>query len=171
MLSAIGCAALTSIGFAAGWSGKPTMLSDSARKAIEGAFPNAPMRSIEREQRSIEAFEVELFVENREIEVLITADGTMIQVDRSIDLGNLPAVVREGLAKIAAGAALQEIEEIQLQGELKVIPLERPRTVYQAEIVVDGQERTFTVDETGKLLRGNESQDDEDDNDENEAND
>jgi len=164
-LGVIGCAALISFGFALGAAREPIMLSDAAQKAIEAAFPNAPVQSIERERLVVDAFDVELTVDGKKIDALVTVDGTILEIERRIDPANLPAAVRDSLTKIAAGTELQETEEIQLRGELKAMPIDKPRTVYEAEVSVNGKDRTIVVDANGKQTRGIEGDDDDDDED------
>jgi len=119
-------------------------------------------------------YEAEVIVEGREVDIRMTANGTLLgtetedddEVDEDADdnedenngeelvaLDAVPAAVKATILKEAAGAEIKEIEKEAEDG----------RTIYSAEAIINGQKVDFEIAPDGTLL-GKEVENEDDDN-------
>ena len=77
-------------------------------------------------------------------------DGEKGMKDEKVTLAQLPVVVSNALVKATEGGAIKEIEKKAKDG----------KTVYEADFTKDGKAMEIKLDETGKVLKVKESDDD-----------
>ena len=149
--------------------GKKAVLSPAAAAAIRKAFPGAAIDEVEREKEGVVLYEVELKRNGKEIEVELTPGGQIVEVGRKVARVDLPEAVARALAKLAGRAKVKEIEREEIHAVVKLVKLQKPRVVYEAEFVRDGKEVEVKIAENGTVLvREIEDDDDNDDDDEDE---
>lgn len=117
-------------------------------------------------------YEAEVIIDGQEVDIQVAADGTLLgketdeddddeedededeEEEQIISLDAVPAAVKATIEKEAAGA---EIREVEMETEDGV-------TVYEAEVIIDGQEVDLKVAADGTLL-GKEGEDEDEDDD------
>lgn len=119
-------------------------------------------------------YEAEVIVDGREVDIQVTADGTLLGTETENDdegdedaddneeenedeeevaLDAVPAAVKATILNEAAGAEIKEIEKEAEDG----------RTIYSAEVLINGQKVDFEIAPDGTLL-GKEVENEDDDN-------
>jgi uncharacterized membrane protein YkoI len=115
-------------------------------------------------------YEAELIKDGKEIEIEVAADGTILEQEvkdddgddddedeEKVSIDEVPAAVQSTILKEAAGGTIKEIERETEDG----------KTIYEAEVIINGQEVEIKVAADGTLLgKKAEDGDDEDDDDE-----
>ncbi len=112
-------------------------------------------------------YEAELIKDGQEVEIELAVDGTILKQEvededdddgdddedeQQLSIDEVPAAVKATILVEANGGTIKEIERENEDGQ----------TVYEAEVVIDGQEVEIKVAEDGRLL-GKELEDDDDD--------
>ena len=143
---------------------KKGTLPPSAAAAIKKAFPKATLKEVEREKKGVVLYEVELKQNGAELEVQVTAEGQIVEVEQEVARAELPQAVAAALAKLAGGAKVKEIEKKEVRAVVKLVELRRPEVVYEAEFVQDGKEVEVKISADGKLL-GKEVESEDEEND------
>jgi hypothetical protein len=81
--------------------------------AVEARFPGAELAEAEKEtENGRTLYEVELKHNAREIEVSVTPQGTIVEIEKEIAEKDLPKVVRKAVKEKYPGSTIQEAEEI-----------------------------------------------------------
>jgi uncharacterized membrane protein YkoI len=145
-------------------SGKRPILPSGAAAAIKRAFPKATIGEVGREREGVLLYEVELKQDDEEIEVEVTGDGQIIEVERKVPKGALPKAVAKTLGKLAGNAKVEEIEKEEIHAVLKLVKLKSPRVVYEVEFIQDGKKVEVKIAQDGTFL-GEEVEDEDDDDD------
>jgi uncharacterized membrane protein YkoI len=141
---------------------KGPALPAAAADAVKKAFPKATIEEVEREREGLVLYEVELKADGKEIEVEVTPDGQIVAVEREVAKEDLPEAVAKALGKLAGDAKIQEIEKEEVHAVLKLVKLDTPRVVYEAEFMQNGKEVEVKIAGDGTLL-GREVEDEDDD--------
>ena len=118
-------------------------------------------------------YEAEVIIDGQEVDIEVAADGTLLgkevedddedeadddddeeEDEEVVSLDAVPEAVKAMILQEAAGGEIKEIEKETEDGV----------TVYEAEVIIDGQEVDIEVAADGKLL-GKEVEDEEEDDD------
>lgn len=129
----------------------------------------ATIQEIEMETKDGKTvYEAEVIINGQEVDIVVAPDGTLIGketednddgddeeggIEEIVTLDDVPAAAKETILKEAAGAEIVEV----------VKEIEDGRTVYEAEVIIDGHEVDIVVAPDGTSL-GKEVED-EDEND------
>lgn len=148
--------------------GNKPVLPPAAAAAIKKAFPKATIDEVEREREGVVLYEVELKQNGKEVEVEVSPDGQIVEVGRKVAKGDLPKAVAKTLARLAGDAKINEIEKEEIHAVVKLVKLDKPRVVYEAEFVRNGKEVEVRIAPDGKLLGTEVDDDDDDDGDDDE---
>ena len=136
--------------------------------AVKAEFPQAAVGEMEKEtEGGVVVYEVELVQDGKEIEVTVTSGGVIMEVEREIAQAELPPAVAAAIAKAAGGAKIEEIEREEIRAVVrdgKVVKLDKPKIVYEAEFRKAGREVEVEVAADGTILK-TESEDDDDNDD------
>lgn len=127
-------------------------------EAVKVNFPDAQIDFVEvSEEMGITLYDIEFKADQGEIEV--TADGTVLDVATIITMEDLPQAAAETIQKAAEGATIKQLEKSEVRAEIKkegdegkIIKLNNPRYVYEAELVKDGQTGEIEVDAEGRVI-------------------
>jgi len=162
-ITGLSAAVLLSLALAAGCvPGLPPAAAD----AVKAEFPGAVVGEMEQEtEDGVAVYEVELTRGGKEMEVTVTADGTIVEVETEIAQADLPKAVAAAIAKAAGGAKLTEIEREETRAVVrdgKLVKLDKPKVTYEAEFLKDGREVEVEVAPDGKILKTETEDDDED---------
>ncbi len=125
--------------------------------AVKANFPNAKMDFVEvGEEAGVTLYDIEFKDDMGEIEV--TLDGTVLDVVTIITMEELPKAAAEVILKAAEGITIKRLEKSEIRAEIKeeggkgkVVILDSPRYVYEAELVKGDQTGEIEVDANGKI--------------------
>ncbi len=135
-------------------------LPDPVREAAERALPGLRPREVKREGTGAETrYEIEAVAKGREYDIVIRADGELLEVGEEQDddapapdedegepelmaLEQVPTGVREAAEAAVNGVVLTEVEK-RTQGG---------RTLYEIEGSIEGIRCKFRINEDGKVL-------------------
>lgn len=163
--------ALVVAGAALGWSGatwaEDTKVAPAAvTAAIEKAWPGAKVGEVEEEELELAGYEVELKVGEQELEATVAPDGTIVEVETEATRDELPAPVKERLAKL--GGAVGDVARIERRAQLQVVALPAPVTTWEVTLTREGGGRfELHLGADGAVL-SEERDDDEDEGDDEE---
>lgn len=129
-------------------------------KAIEDNVPNAEIDKVEIEEKGgIKLYDIEFKADQGEIE--IAEDGTIIDVVTIITIEDVPEAAAEVIMKAVEGTTIIRIEksevwsEVKIEGDVgKIIKLDSPKYVYEAEIMKDDRTGEIEVGADGTLIEG-----------------
>jgi len=157
---------LVAAGYAAGKqkATKVVTLTPAAAAAVDKILPGAETRHVRLETEGVRVYEVTLVKDGADVEVEVAPDGTVMEVEKAVGQADLPAAVAAALAQVAGGAEIKELERTEIHAELKVVKLDKPAIVFEAEFAKDGKTVEVTIDENGKVV--SQEADDDDDEDE-----
>lgn len=129
-----------------------TKLPEAAEAKLKLAFPGAQIREVDEEEMDLAVYEVELMQDGREIELMISSDGVILNLKQDLKLNELPAPVANAARQLAGDGDVEEIELKETRGIVKAVTLGMPKTVYEIEIDKPGDVFEVELDETGKVL-------------------
>jgi len=124
--------------------------SQAAIDAVENLLPGSEIDEIEYERRIIQLYDITVHVDGRVVEVSVTDDGTVLNIEEEVGMDQLPEAVARKLKELAQKGKLTEIERVEWHGELKATPLDQPRVEYEAELRIAGKEHLVRLTETGE---------------------
>ena len=143
-------------------------LPPAAADAVGAAFPQATIGEMAQEtENGLAVYEVELEQGDKEMEVTLTADGTILEVETQVTEADLPKAVASAISKAAGDAKVTKIEREETRAVVrdgKVVKLDKPRITYEAEFLKDGRKTEVEVAADGTVLE-TETEDDENDDD------
>ena len=152
----------------------PDELPSAVRKAVKKKFPEAKIRGTAREvEGGKTTYEVEMTVEGRAVDVAMSAEGKILEVEKEIPVSRLPRAIAKKLAARYPGARIEKVEEIT-RGEDGPAHYEvaiKAEVVFTAKgKVVRGATEEEEDDEkpAAKARRKKEKEDEDDDEDEDE---
>lgn len=110
-------------------------------KAAQAAVPAATIRETEQEMEDgTLIYEVEMHTtDGREIEVAVSADGTVLEVEEKVAEGDLPAGVRKTLTHVLPGGRTGELER-------------KTVTLFEVEKEIEGRSYELLMDASGRVL-------------------
>jgi phosphopantothenoylcysteine synthetase/decarboxylase len=156
---------------------KKVELTKAAADAINAAFPGAKIEKIKLEDEDgVKVFEVELELKDGDVEVTVSPDGVIAEVETEITVEALPKAVADALAKVAEGGKIKEVtkeEERATVKDGKLVTLDTPTIKYCAEVVKGETKMKVEIAADGKVLtvekkpaeKGEKDGDDDDDDD------
>jgi hypothetical protein len=132
--------------------------------ALNAEFPTAAVGEAKwTKEEGIALIEVELEQGDQDIEVKVTSEGVIAEIERDVEVGELPQAVKEVLAKTAPGE-IEEAAKIEIRAEPRMLKLRRPAGIFDLDIEKDGTKGEMAVSATCVVLRQKwESKDDEGD--------
>jgi len=116
-------------------------------KAVKAKYPKAKIEEAAREVEDGETtYEVELKDEGHELDVTLKADGTIVEVERTIAVEALPEAVRNAVAAKYPDAKIKKAEEIT-KGETGPVLYEVD--LGSAEVVLDAKGKILKTEDDG----------------------
>jgi hypothetical protein len=127
-------------------------------KAIKDNVPNAEIEMAEVEQEAaLTLYDIEFKAGKGEIEV--AEDGTVIDVATIVAMKDIPKAAAEAIQKAAEGATIKRLEKSEVRAEIKkegekgkIVKLDSPKYVYEAEVVKGNQRGEMEVAADGKVI-------------------
>lgn len=119
-------------------------------ETIKREFPNARVTGVGRERENgVMYYEVNLSRDGRRVEVEVTADGAIGEIEAYPRMEDLPKDVRAIVAKATKGARHVRIERHERRGRARngtFAPLPTPTVCYEVRYVLDGRRRKLWLD-------------------------
>jgi uncharacterized membrane protein YkoI len=135
-------------------------LPQPARAAVEEAFPDAVIRKVSAEREAgLPLYEAELVSDGKRLEVEVSPEGTIASVASAAGPDDVPAAVGAAVARAAGGAEIVGFEREEVRAVPRLVPLDRPRVLYEAEFHKDGRRYEVTVAADGTVVSVEEDDD------------
>jgi len=133
-------------------------LPEAVAAAVRAACPGAEIDKVDVEKEAgITLYDIEFKPGQGEIEV--AEDGTIIDVTTIVQMKDVPEAAAKAIQKAAEGATIKQLEkaevraEIQKEGEKgKIVKLDKPKYVFEAELVKGDQEGEIAVAPDGTIV-------------------
>jgi uncharacterized membrane protein YkoI len=138
-----------------------------AADAVRQLFPAASIVAVGQEREDgVLYYEVVLREGNETIEMEVTPDGTVGEVESRVELAAVPEIVRQAISRQAGRATVREIERHEIRGAPDggvFVPVDPPRVLYEVAVELDGVRREVIIGADGKTLASKEDDQDSDD--------
>ena len=123
---------------------KRSDLPPAVEKTVAAQSVGATIRGFSAEKEKGQTlYEAEMMVNGHSKDVLIAADGTVVEVEEHVALDSLSAEVKAGLQAKAGKGKILKVESLTKKGKL---------VAYEAEVKTDGKKSEVQVGPDGKPL-------------------
>jgi hypothetical protein len=123
---------------------KRSDLPPAVEKTVAAQSEGATIKGFSTEKEKGETFyEAELMVNGHSKDVLIAADGTVVEVEEQVAMGTLSAEVKAGLQAKAGTGKILRVESLTKKGKL---------VAYEAKVETNGKKSEIQVGPDGKPL-------------------
>ena len=127
-------------------------LPSAVQSAVKAKFSkNAVIEKSTKEEASIGAYEVELKDNGKAASVNVGENGTVIEVETTVDMNALPDAVKKTLK--AQDVNVPTVDKAVTYAELKLVELKAPVTTYEVKVTKDGKESEIKIAANGKILK------------------
>jgi uncharacterized membrane protein YkoI len=128
-------------------------LPPAARLAVQMAFPAARVREASSEREGdLLLYEVRLDRDGLRIELDVSAEGIIASVETSAEAGDLPQAVAKAMARAAKGAEILRVDREEVRAVPRLVPLDRPRVLYEVAFIRDGEKHAVTIAADGTVV-------------------
>ena len=119
-------------------------LPPAVEKAVSEQSKGATIKGFSEEKENGQTYyEAEMMVNGHSKDVLMDANGAVVEVEEQVALESLPAEVRSGLQAKAGSGKIGKVESLSKQGKL---------VAYEAKVVTNGKKSEIQVGPDGKIL-------------------
>ncbi len=119
-------------------------LPAAVQKTVDAQSRGATVRGFSVERENGQTFyEAELMLNGHSKDVLIDANGVVVETEEQVDLDSLPAGVKNGLQSKAGSGKLVKVESITKHDRL---------VAYEAKVLTNGKKSEVQVGPDGKPL-------------------
>jgi len=119
-------------------------LPAAVEKAVAAQSQGATIRGFSQEKEKGQTFyEAEMTVNGHSKDVLMDANGAVVEVEEQVALDSLPPAVKDGLQARAGKGRIVKVESLTKKGQL---------VAYEAPVVTDGKRSEVQVGPDGKPL-------------------
>jgi uncharacterized membrane protein YkoI len=123
---------------------KRSDLPPAVEKTVAAQSAGATIRGFSTEKEKGQTFyEAEMTVNGHSKDVLIAADGTVVEVEEQVALDSLPADVKTGLQAKAGKGKILKVESLTKKDKL---------VAYEAQVETNGKKSEVQVGPDGKPL-------------------
>ena len=123
---------------------KRSDLPPAVEKTVAAQSEGATIRGFSTEKEKGETFyELEMTVSGHSKDVLMAADGTIVEVEEQVVQDSLSAEVKAGLQAKAGKGKIMKVESITKKGKL---------VAFEAQVTTDGKKSEVQVGPDGKPL-------------------
>ena len=123
---------------------KRSELPPAVEKTVVERSKGATIRGFSKDKENGQiAYEAEMLVNGHSRDLLIDANGTLLEIEEQVDLQALPADVKAGLQAKAGKGKIIKVESITKKDKM---------VAYEAKVVRDGKKSEIQVGPDGKSL-------------------
>jgi len=138
--------------------GDKYQLPVAVAKAIAEYKPGAEIEKLDVEtQDGIRFYDLEFKGDRGEMDV--AEDGTILDIVTIVQMKDLPTLAAEAIQKAAVGARILRLEKSEILSEIKavegkgkIVKLDKPQYVFEAELIKDNRTGEVTVAEDGTII-------------------
>lgn len=124
--------------------------------AVKAKFPGAKLTEAEKETKDGKTtYEIGLEQKGQEYTVSATAEGKITEVEREVEIKDLPKAVTDAIKKKYPNAKMEEAEEVTADN----------KTTYEVIVKNGKKELELRLDAGGKILKEEAEDEDDDDDD------
>ena len=140
---------ISAVFFATGSSAQEKKINRSdlpaaVEQTVAAQSQGATVRGFSREKENGQTFyEAELTISGHTKDVLIDANGAVVEVEEHVEMGSLPVAVKDGLQAKAGKGKLLKVESITKHDKL---------VAYEAQVMTGGKRSEVQVGPDGKPL-------------------
>jgi hypothetical protein len=121
-----------------------SQLPPAVEAAVAAQSRGATVRGFSEEKEKGQTYyEAKLTVGGHSKDVLMDAQGNVVEIEEQVAIDSLPAAVRDGLRAKAGSGRLGKVESITKRGKL---------VAYEARVIRDGKKSEIQVGPDGKAL-------------------
>lgn len=135
---------------------KTSQLPAAVVEAIKSNCPNCVIRKATREvENGVTIYDFEFKGGQGEMDV--AEDGSVIDRETIVQTTEIPSAALDAIRKGALGATIKQIAKDEVRAELKngkVIKLDSPRYLYEADLVKGNQVAEIEVSAEGQVTEG-----------------
>lgn len=128
----------------------PAAVVEAIKTNCQGCVIDKATREIEN---GVTVYDIEF--KRGQGEIALTEDGSVIDRETVVLLKDVPAAVLEVITKSAQGAKIKQVAKGEIRAELKdgrVIKLESPRYIYEAELEKGNEVAEIEVSSDGQVI-------------------
>ena len=119
-------------------------LPPAVEKTVAAQSQGAAIRGFSTEKEKGQVFyEAEMTVNGHSKDILMDANGAIVEVEEQVELDRLPADVKAGLTAKAGKGTIKKVESITKHDKL---------VAYEAQVMTDGKRSEVQVGPDGKPL-------------------
>jgi hypothetical protein len=119
-------------------------LPAAVEKTVAAQSQGATVRGFSQEKENGQTFyEVELMISGHSKDVSIDANGAVVEIEEQVEMGSLPAPVKDGLQAKAGKGKLLKVESITKHDKL---------VAYEAQVMTEGKTSELQVGPDGNPL-------------------
>jgi hypothetical protein len=123
---------------------KRSDLPPAVEKTVAAQSQMATIRGLSQEEEKGQIYyEAELLVDGHSKDVLMDADGAIVEVEEQVAIDSLPAAVKEGLQSKAGSGKLTKVDSLTKHNKL---------VAYEAQVLTGGKKSEVEVGPDGKPL-------------------
>ena len=123
---------------------KKSELPAAVQKVVEDQSRGATIRGYSSEvEAGVLQYEIEMTVGGHSRDVIVAADGRILEIEEEVAWDALPDPVRQGLQRAAANGKVQKVESLTKQGKL---------VAYEAGVLTGGKRSEVQVHPDGSPL-------------------
>lgn len=136
-------------------------LPDAVTAAIKALYPQGEIEEVKQEtEDGVMVYEVEVEQGEKEVELTITPEGTVMEEEQEIEVKDLPAAAQQAVAGAKVKEVSKEVNYYTVKDK-KLQKLASPELSYSVEIEKDGKVTEMEFNADG-VLQKEEAGDDED---------
>lgn len=129
----------------------PQALPASIKESMNQTYPGSTIIEVDTQDRDhMTAFEIKLVTTDDHIlDVLFAPDGTVVEVKEIVPKSTLATPADTTMKKESKGGVLKKVEKMEVHAGIRngaVIRLEKLKTYYEGELLVNGQSHEILVD-------------------------
>ena len=128
----------------------PAAVVEAIKTNCQGCVIDKATREIEN---GVTVYDIEF--KRGQGEIALTEDGSVIDRETVVLLKDVPAAVLDVITKSAPGAKIKQVAKGEIRAELKdgrIIKLENPRYVYEAELEKGNEVAEIEVSSDGQVI-------------------
>jgi uncharacterized membrane protein YkoI len=119
-------------------------LPPAVQKTVQEQMKGAELRGVSKEVENGKTFyEAETRVNGRGRDVLIDADGAVVEIEEEVTLDSLPAAARAAIEKSASGGKITKVESVT-KGKI---------VTYEASLLKGGKKSEIAVAADGSIRK------------------
>jgi hypothetical protein len=135
--------------------GEKGSLPAAIEAAVKALLPNGVI-SESKQEEEIKVYEVEVKVGDKESDVKLAEDGTVIDVESDETIDTVPPAVAAAIK--AQNAEVNEVSREVEYAKVQVVKLDKPIITYSADVIKDGKKIEIEIAADGTIIKQQEAE-------------